>query len=95
MIITVEELATKFGLSVDELFSLTTNETPEYILTTDEDTVICLVSDGFKGLLVISDDHEDQCLIPVAYPLVIPSSMMTEIMKEIEHAKLYGIETVH
>ena len=94
-IITVKELATKFGLSLDELHEMSTNETPEYILTIDNGKVICLVSDGYKGLLVISDDHEDQCLMPIAYPIVIPSQMMAEIIKDIEDAKIHGLETVH
>jgi hypothetical protein len=58
----MEELGLMFGLTLEELNEMSVNETCEYLMRhddEDENTVHCLISDGYEGFMLIADNRED------------------------------------
>lgn len=96
---TMEELGLMFGMTLDELNEISVNETCEYFIRTDDEddnTVHCLISDGYEGFMLIADNREDTyAAILGSQVMVVPSGTYLEVLDSMDKFRNGEYETVH
>ena len=96
---TMEELGLMFGMTRDELNEISVNETCEYFIRTDDEddnTVHCLISDGYEGFMLIADNREDTyAAILGSQVMVVPSGTYQEVLDSMDKFRNGEYETVH
>jgi hypothetical protein len=99
MQITIEEAASLFGLTLEELAEMSVSENCEYLIRTDDaepQVVQILISDGYAGFMVIEDTIELTHIVPVnGEYITIPGGTLDEVTQVIEKVRNGEMETLH
>lgn len=95
----VEEMAYLFGLSLDDLIEMTTSETVEYLIRSDDETpdeIHVLISNGYGEFMYIAENAEyNHTVILNGDAIEFPNGVLGEVYQAMDKVRRGEWETVH